>query len=420
MKTKDENCENSAEVNYYCSKCAIDLAVKGIRVYDIEENKTFIESSPPIILNKKESLHSFVASPGNNSPKIEEKSDFERIYKTPTRRDEIDEFLTKLEGAKKNGNSSCALLEKRKEDIANFYIQQITKTEEFFKRMEIVLQTNKRILIDKLHKFKEEAESAFKNLIKQSECNLTEIQKIEFDIRENVENILKNMEELPFKTIITKYDSKITLYQKSFFELCKEPLILNKILISFKNYKEQENNYSKFNEEVWNLVRPYFSFNRIPVTFLEEDNDLELMISPRNDFKKDIFVSFENKELFEENQKSIHGEDEKKELYGLNEKNNSRNDNAHSTIAESLSSPTSKKYLELLNKINNNQENNNIFFSNLMIKNESGPPLANEPKNNENSCQEFIKFKKKQENIQANNVKKNLFFSPNFRENLEI
>ena len=418
MKAKYENSDSPSEINYYCSKCAIDLAVKGIRVYDIEENKNLVENKVALNLKEKGSLHSFEPSP-ENSPKIEEKtSEFEKIYKTSSRRDEIDEFLIKLEGVKKNGNSSCALLERRQEEITNFYSQQITKTEEFFKRLEIVLQTNKRMLVDKLYKFKEDAENSFKNLKKQSEYNLTEIQKIEFDIRENVENILKNMEELPFKTIITKYDSKISHFQKSCFDMYKEPLILNKILISFKNYKEQENNFSKFNEEVWNLVRPYFSFNRIPVTFLEEYNDLELMASPRNDFKKDIFVSFENKDLFEENQKSMMTDDDKKSLNCV-EKHLFKNENLNSNSTESLSSPTSKKYLDLLNKINNNQENNNIFFNNLMIKNDGGSPGINEQKNSEVSCQEFVKFKQKQDYTPHTNAQKN-FFSPNFRENLDI
>ena len=414
---KEENPSFSQEqTNYYCSKCAIDLALKGVRVYDIDENKTLFEVPTPN--SKKESLHSFEASPRSNNPIIEEKIHLEENKTETSRRKEIEEFLLKLQATKKTGNNSFNLLEKRKVEILSFYQQQITKTEEFFKRMEIIMQTNKRILLDKLQKFKDDTDVLFKNLVKQTESNLSEIQNIEYDITENVENILKNMEEMPFKTIIIKYDSKISNYQKSFMDLYKEPLILNKILISFKNYKEQESNYSKFNEEVWNVIRPYLSFNRIPVTFLEEYNDLEIMMSPRKDEKREIFVSFENKEFFEENQKSK-DDDEKTNYFYKNDKKPPIPSTTH-IITENLNSPTSKKYLDLLNKINNNQENNNIFFSNFIQKNEGiSSPEPNSQKL-ENTSLEFNKFKEKQNNQNSDNMQKNLFFSPHFRDNLEI
>lgn len=402
MKSKGDNSNSEQEQqNFYCSKCAIDLALKGVRVYDIEENSRLELKDTTI---QKDSLHSYEGSP-KNFIAPEEKNEYEQ-NKIPTARGrEIEDFLNKLKAAKKNGNSSYFLLEKRKTDISNFYQQQILKTEEFFKRLEIILQTNKRILTDKLQKFREETEGLFTNLTKQTEFNITEIQKIEFDITENVENILKNMEEQPFKTIITKYESKITQYQQNFIELYKEPLILNKILISFKNYKEQESNYSKFNEEVWNLIRPYFSFNRVPVTFLEEYNDLELMTFPP---KKEIFVSFENKDFFEDNQKAIYDEDEKKNLNFVNIAKKIKG-NFCASSTESLSSPTSKKYMDLLSKINNNQENNNIFFSNYMGKNET--IIGN--------CDE-VGTKKKENTQIVDSFQKNLMFSPHFREKMDL
>lgn len=411
MKNSEEHAYNQENITYYCSKCAIDLALKGIRVYDIESEQN--NSKPLEAISKKGSLHSYEGSPNNHEKNKNDKEALDdnlNKMQLNSRKKEIEEFLIKIAQSKKNGYSSFSLLQKRKEEINNFYQQQVLKTEEFFKRMEIVLQTNKRILTDKLQKFREDTENLFKNQVKQTEFSLSEIEKIEFDITENVDNILKNMEELPFKTIITKYDNKIAQFQKNFVDLYKEPLILNKILISINNYKENETNYSKFNEEVWNLIRPYISFNRIPVTFLEEFSDSDCFASPRKEHKRENFVSFENKDFFEEkSQKSNQEDDEKRKIYYYNDKANKKNGECYSSV-ESLCSPTSKKYLDLLNKINNNQESNQIFFTNLLCKTDSSAEI--EKKKTETKIYETP--------LIHDSFQKDLLFSPNFREKQEI
>lgn len=388
MKHRDESladpAENSENLTFFCSKCAIELALKGIRVYDIEENREFSQNSgrnPRICEenSKRSSLHSFEASasPANTEKKLDFRESSHEIAEFSKRQREINEFLTKLRGVKKTAVFSRKELEDRKAEVLGFYERELVKVDEFFRRVQLVLQTNKRVFVDKLQKFREETENSLRNELRNSEFSANELEKIELDITENVENILKNMEDAPFRAILAKYDAKLANFQKNFEENAKEPVILNKIRISFKNYRDCEPNLEKFHEEVWNLLRPYLSFTRIPAVCAEEIRETRENRENRDNFSEnlaknqEIFVSFENKEFFEE--KSLNRE-KSREFCSV----------------ETVCSPNSKKYLDLLHKISNNQENNNIFYCNALKKDE--------------------KLEK---------IEKTLLFSPHFREKPE-
>lgn len=329
MKLNEDTVSSSAEELenkvFFCSKCAIDLALKGVRVVDLESNN--------------EAPKFFASSKGgseieeNNADPISHRSEnnSEKIKKN-----NIEEFLSRLDSAQSRGSQTFAILNLRKNEIKlfydNFYIEMRNLFEKIVKRLDVLQKS----LVLKLQQNKEELELGLNTNITQVNSSLKDMQSIRGDIGTNMLNIIQSMDVKPFQLILSKYEQKISTYEQ-FFEILARDSQYS--LPSFPNKDfEQEH----LEETIWKSLSPLFDLNY-------GENKEE----KHNNKPPEVYVSFDNKEIFEEPMERPYTPKISPAI------------NKTKPVLSDSASPNTHKYRELLQKVHHNQENKNIFFEKL-------------------------------------------------------
>lgn len=294
---------------------------------------------------------------------------------TAFRKKNLGDFIVKMVQTRKQTKETKTLLSDRRRKIKTFYEKEILKINKVFSEIIRIFEKNKMMLLEKIKHSLKDIEQHYEDFDLNYDKSITDLDKIQKDITSNMDNILNNMDSGPFHLIMGKYNSKLEGYEKTCEESTKEPLIINKIEFYFQNFdfvnqinqltdsKSLENasnpqkiscNDNKFEDEIWSLFRPFFSINRIPINFAEENNIDEQnyinnnFTSPSKKFNKENFFSFKSKDLIDE---------------------------TNLKVRESINSPQTQKYLTFLNKISSKQESNNTFFSNVRSSNMLSPKL---------------------------------------------
>lgn len=464
------------DVIFCCSKCAIDLASHGKKVYDIQEElQNLIEEN--IAENK------IKIPPTQNSPieKITDENNDDPIeidQNEIAKRDiELSKFIKRLNNLKQESNIAFEQLNSRKKDIIFFYDKQIIKMDQIYNNLQKVIEKEKNQSTAKLKQFMSSTTTAFNSMISQMEGNIKDMNFIFNDIEQNRPNILKHMETDPFNLILSKYDEKLAKYQGYAQNLYIEKLLLEKMTnSSIKIYQK------KIDEILTPHIFALFSTFEVSTSYLKKDISIEsespipleknlpkynvfnqLNIGNNNNNankpnvneNNSIYISFENKEMFENAIKNSFANGLKtsnainiiempiisanitgaqqinSEITQSSQRNSAlvlessgNGKNSSSTLSnnkeyESITTPKTtdkfvrefnsaqpgklmnnlnkenpanknknkrfqstdklqnKKYLTLLEKVNNNQNNTNVFYSNILQSNGAmtSPPV---------------------------------------------
>lgn len=261
----------------------------------------------------------------------------------------------------------------RRNEVKNLSEKEITRITSIFDVLLKQIDSIKHSILQKISNNNSDEEECLLNHINQISSSLKDMGSIKSDITANHNNIVKEMDWKPFETILAKYEQKISVYEGVFENLTKENNEKEIISVEF----EKDN--KKIEENIWKIIAPKINTQK-----------------KINNSHSEIYVSFDNKEIFEENEKKC------------------------------ASSPNTQKFLELLQKINNNQENTMKNCKKIKVF-ESDMFRSADKKGGE---EQFHRFFEKIENkiseeilktpIQSQNYQKSLFCSPHFKENREI
>ena len=398
--------EENIERKYYCSKCAISFALKGVRVFDIL-NPEPLSSNELTDSSQRREMKSIVKNLLTSSDK-NENNDEEEIK---LKRLEIESFVAELETVQNSGVNSMTLLTQKRKEMVSFYDKQTQKIQETFKNILENLEKSKKNILDKFKVLFEENEYLINNYQNQISNSLKDMNYIHSDISQNVSNIITTMDRKPFTIILSKYQQKLKNYELLYQTFNKENLCLHPLQVNLNNLQGKP---FKLEEEIWKLVNP-FNLNQSGSCKQAKKND------------KNIYISFDDKDAFEKSPNSI-----EKNLTKL-EKNTPLKTLNMTSVSEkeNLNSPNTQKYLKLLQKVSNNQENTNLFFNDVMKQN----PLRssescknfNVKELNKGEDKDFQKFfSKLEKKIEPSETKinhayqKHLFCSPHFNNVSDI
>lgn len=351
--------------------------------------------------NKKEItkiINTFLISSEEKNENTEEK--VKKVKKS-----EIETFIAELETIQNTGISSLSFINQKKQELSVLQEKENSKIEQTFKNILENLEFCKKKIFEKIKTSHDEMATMINHYYTQVSNSLKDMNYMHSDISQNVNNIIVNMERKPFDIILKKYQQKLKSYEIIYQNVQKESIFQNFLQINLKNF---QNKSYKIEEEMLKIINSYFKNN-----LFDTGNT--------DDKKKDVYVSFDDKELFE-----------KSPFYHENKSDNKSFEKIMNTSVsdkENINSPNTQKYIELLQKVSNNQENNTIFFNNIM---------KNTPLKSSESCKviktmnEFVSdktdFKKLLGKFEKNNLdtseisnnsinayQKNLFNSPSFK-----
>ena len=335
------------------------------------------------------------------------------------KKQEIESFIAELETVQNSGVNSLSLLNQKKKEISLFYEKQSHKIEDAFKSIIDNLELCKKNVFEKLKSSSEENEFLINNYHSQISNSLKDMNYIHSDISQNLDNIIKNMDKKPFTIILNKYHQKLKNYEIIYQNLNKEKIVLNHLQFNFSNLQGKP---FKFEEEIWRLINPYFGNNFSDINKSEIQNKKN---------ENNFYISFDDKEAFEKSPLL-------KEKYTNRNEKNTPHKILNTTLSEkeNINSPNTQKYLKLLQKVSNNQENTNMLYKDIMKNNNSNYilkasestknlKLGSAKKNDEKDFQKF--FSKLEKKIEIEEIKthnntyqKHLFCSPHFKEANEL
>ena len=381
---------------------------------------------------------------------------------------DLSRFMKKLEVLKQESSVAYEQLNNRKKDVIFFYDKQIIKLDQIYNNLLRVIEKEKNQSTAKLKQFMTKTTNSFNSMISQMDTNLKDMNFIYNDIEQNRPNILKHMETDPFNLILSKYEEKLNTYENFSQSLYIEKLILEKMTnSSIKIYQK------KIDDVLSPHIVSLFSTFEVSTSYLKKDVTIESE-SPipleknlpkyaifnnmnngnnnnsnnymKNNENNSIYISFENKEMFENAirnslaskpnsiempmlspvgniatpiltpdilsnfQMNINKTPKEQKLYetcsvfGKNSSSTLSNNNKESDFIttpkstekcirefnsaqpgklmnnlnkdfnknnknkrfQSTDKLQNKKYLTLLEKVNNNQNNTNVFYSNML------------------------------------------------------
>ena len=221
---QDEN--DSEKIEYYCSKCAVELALKGIKVTEIPgtvpSNQRSLEfesrNSTKLMLNassphgrdsQRSSQETDAFAYQNESKRLE---NLRSSIETKRRNDELSSFVNRLEDLLERMRSleNCVNHEKTKA-VNNF---QTDKANILWLSSQLIdkITEQKEALCKSLDNEQSQMVLILADIAKTPLKYLTEISQIKCDIEENMQNIMKNIEDKPYKRIMEKYEERLALY----------------------------------------------------------------------------------------------------------------------------------------------------------------------------------------------------------------
>jgi len=213
------------------------------------------------------------------------------------RKSELEEFLFKLMTSKKNINSFLSALKKKREDLTNFFKRQEEKTESLYHSLEKIIQDERKKNLDKLRSNRDEVMSQLDTVEEAITIQFNELATMQGDIEKNIENIVRNIELEPFKAIINQYETRVNNTEQELENYKLQQMVVNKV----------PNLNHKAIEKLRTHINVLYCPIRLTTSIIkrgENSDDLSRKTSstdedPHKLEKSSIYISFENKEIFE-------------------------------------------------------------------------------------------------------------------------
>ena len=252
-------CSQPDSDNRFCSKCAIRLVEKGMRIQEL-------------ITSQKEG-----------------------------RKSEIEEFLSRLSDARRTTNATLESIANKKEDIRDFYTKLIEKVDLFTSVLMKILTEERTRVLEELRINQEKTFDEIQSMERQVNDRLDVITSIYQDIEKNFSSILNNIEIKPFKAIMGKYNEKLN----NFIEFVETKVATHQVNI---------HKFPGFNKKAIDELKPMIlgMFEKVvtPTSLVKRDISPKMRVKkPKalsQDFftkeslnKSSLYISFENKEIFE-------------------------------------------------------------------------------------------------------------------------
>ncbi|KRX07801.1 hypothetical protein PPERSA_07551 [Pseudocohnilembus persalinus] len=297
----------------FCSKCAINYALKGEQIQELLSN------------NEK------------------------------FRKQKTDVFMQKLKKVYKDCENRIIRLDESQILAQNLFQTEIDKVLNLYLSLEKIMNDQKQILIKNIELKKFDCLKQIRKDQQNQKDHILEMQKFNFDIKKNYENIIREMENDPFNDIIRQYEYKIEHIQQQIFELDNKKI--NIIQID----QNQIDSYESF------VQKNALNLNYISKFILEKEVKKESVNKKVHVKNLDFQNQYEN---FKYNN-----------MYSLTTKNSENYNN-------------NSGYLLFENKFDNNKDvyeiNNNIFRDNIQNDQES---KFNSNDNSNNDKQQQLNFK---------------------------
>ena len=211
------------KIDYYCSKCAVDLALKGVKVLNIDGHVDSLSSNQ----------HSLEFERGNGNPKAttnqiptENTTEEEALrseqhqidllmdsIKLKRRNEELTNFIGRLDALLQKMKSLENCVDHERKKVINNFRNEKENIELFCKQLVSKISEHTENICRSLDIEQSEAIQQYDLLAKTPLRYLSEISQIKGDIEENLQNIMKNIEDKPYKRIMHKYEERLGYYE---------------------------------------------------------------------------------------------------------------------------------------------------------------------------------------------------------------
>jgi hypothetical protein len=278
----------------FCSKCAIDIALKGVRVFQIVEHESENGTlTMPIEIKSVDQIRD--SDPGSNLKLSCKKNKLSEADKEGSiqRENEIKRFLERIETIRKSTWKANQSLERNKRDIRNFYEKQIRQVEDIVKAAQEVLEKKKEQVVEQLFEAQKETFSRLGKFESSFILTRREIENINSDIVSNMEKILNFMELEPFKLILLKYKERVEQFDKAYQGIVAAPISLSKVAFTWEKNEDKQ-----LEEEVLRNISNFFEINTFDIT-LHDGDDRDISNKIVKPEVSPTVISFNNKEIFE-------------------------------------------------------------------------------------------------------------------------
>jgi hypothetical protein len=210
------------------------------------------------------------------------------------RKSELEEFLIKLSDGKRNLHNFLSVLHRKKEDLAGFFNRQEEKIENIYTILGQIIEEEKKRKLDIIRQNRIDA-NAEMDAVENDMClRLEDATKIQYDIDNNMQNIVRNVALEPFKVIISQYEIKLQQAEEAIENYKNQQLLIYKL--------------PKFDDKIVEKMKGALLSFYNPIKLLtsvikRSEFDSNKKITPHSDIqvldKGSIHISFENKEIFE-------------------------------------------------------------------------------------------------------------------------
>lgn len=335
--------ENSTKVDLYCSKCAVDLALKGTKVSEIRDSADSFSSSSQQTSSLESDRSSGVYSratikpshsqanleiiepeeehqenPSNSTNDTQNNCETSRSVTEHKRRgEELQLFIKRVEelvGRMKNLESVVSY---ERTKAANIFLSEKSNLEGFCKRFVSAVVEKRDAIYRSLDAEQSKSDQFFNEIVKTPLRYSVEMSQIQGDVEENMENIMKNIEDKPYKKIMQKYEERLSIYENY---LKERELVLMKDVI----YPTNCDGVNEFKKQLRDFVNKFLDICQAPQgqskgnisnigdfeTFLRsEEETLDLTSGQSKSDTNSVhsgsmtqnytLISFENKDIFQ-------------------------------------------------------------------------------------------------------------------------
>ena len=220
---QDEN--DIEKIEYYCSKCAVELALNGIKVTEIPGTISSNQRSLEFESRNSSKIAATNSSLGRNSQRSSHETEgfdyqnesrrmdsFRSSIESKRRNEELTNFVTRLEDLLERMKSLENCVNHEKAKAVNNHRTDKETVEWLCKQLIDKINEHKEAVCKSLDNEKSNVVQMFADFSKTPLKYLTEISQIKSDIEENMQNIMRNIEDKPYKRIMQKYEERLTLY----------------------------------------------------------------------------------------------------------------------------------------------------------------------------------------------------------------
>ena len=221
-----ESEDDLSRALFYCSKCAVDLALKGTRVSEIKSSNEFLGSQRQTSESDSESQphsHSSLHQHSQSENEVVESNMISSDHKEQTetrssleykrRNQELLGFTHKVETLLERMKSLEGSVSHEKAKAINTFRSEKENLESFCRRVMTAVVEQKDNVCKSLDLEQDSSSQNFTEIAKMPTRYSMEMKQIKGDIEDNMENIMKNIEDKPYKNIMKKYEERLGLYE---------------------------------------------------------------------------------------------------------------------------------------------------------------------------------------------------------------